>query len=257
MKKILFLIIIGLIGWFVYDTFIKQDPPDEEIIQTIEIDIIEFQSQLQETIEASSSAVVGVSRYLGTQESNTLQAVASGFIYDRIDIPQGYQYRVITNRHVVMNSSFMRVYLGETKGEINAEIIYEAEDLDVAILQFVYLELINPLSFFEGEITPGTFVVALGNPSGYNYFRSATFGIISHPERTILDDFDDDATVEELKYIQHDVAINPGNSGGPLLTIDGKVIGINTMKMISDQIDNMGFAIPYTEILNIISLLED
>ena len=88
-------------------------------------------------------------------------------------------------------------------------------------------------------------VIAVGNPDGYEYYGSVTFGVVSGPERYVSTDTDGDDTVDfSAEYIQHDVAINPGNSGGGLFTLDGKLVGINTLKLVDDSIDNMGFAIP-------------
>ena len=83
----------------------------------------------------------------------------------------------------------------------------------------------------------GDFAIAIGNSNGYEYYGSVTFGIISYVDRTL--------DGEISTYLQHDVAINPGNSGGPLLDINGKVIGINTLKIVEDEIDNMGFVWHY------------
>jgi len=59
------------------------------------------------------------------------------------------------------------------------------------------------------------------------------------------DDTDGDKVPDfYAEYIQHDVAINPGNSGGGLFNIYGELIGINTLKLVNEKIDNMGFAIP-------------
>jgi hypothetical protein len=69
--------------------------------------------------------------------------------------------------------------------------------------------------------------------------------VIIGDERYVSTDTDGDDTVDfSAEYIQHDVAINPGNSGGGLFTLDGKLVGINTLKLVDDSIDNMGFAIP-------------
>ncbi|HQA19484.1 MAG TPA: PDZ domain-containing protein, partial [Bacilli bacterium] len=86
---------------------------------------------------------------------------------------------------------------------------------------------------------------------------SATLGIVSHPKRYLSDDTDDDGINDwDAEYIQHDAAINPGNSGGALVNIEGKLVGINTLKLVSTDIDNIGFAIPYTVIQELLPSLE-
>ena len=96
-------------------------------------------------------------------------------------------------------------------------------------------------------------VIAVGNPDGYDYYGSVTFGVVSGPERYVSTDTDGDNTTDfSAEYIQHDVAINPGNSGGGLFTLDGKLVGINTLKLVDQSIDNMGFAIPSNVVKSIV-----
>jgi len=116
----------------------------------------------------------------------------------------------------------------------------------------------RPLEFADSNyLKKGMFAIAIGNPSGYEFYGSTTFGIISHPLRYISEDTNGNGTDDaENEYIQHNVAINPGNSGGPLINMDGKIIGINTMKFVSQDIDNMGFSIPSNVVTNLIPDLE-
>lgn len=71
--------------------------------------------------------------------------------------------------------------------------------------------------------------------------------------RYLNDDTDGDGINDFCStFIQHDVAVNPGNSGGGLFTIDGKLVGINTLKIVHDEIENMGFAIPINDVKNLV-----
>ena len=88
------------------------------------------------------------------------------------------------------------------------------------------------------NVKKGQFAIAIGSPQGYEYFNSMTLGIVSYPNRLIVDEYGKNL------FIQVDVAINPGNSGGPLLNIYGEVIGVNTMKLVEEDVDLMGFSIP-------------
>ena len=128
----------------------------------------------------------------------------------------------------------------------------------MAIVKFVYDEYIKPLKFSNSDtLIHGETVIAIGNPEGFEFSSSATRGIVSYPERFISDDTDDDGVNDwDAVYIQHDASINPGNSGGPLLNMYGEVVGINTLKFASAEVDNMGFSIPSNTIVELLPYLE-
>ena len=90
-------------------------------------------------------------------------------------------------------------------------------------------------------------MVAIGNALGYG--QSVTTGIISALDRTISTD------TGNSTYIQTDAAINPGNSGGALFNMNGELIGINTAKVSSTGVEGMGYAIPITQVLDLIESL--
>ncbi|MDE7186581.1 MAG: trypsin-like peptidase domain-containing protein, partial [Lachnospiraceae bacterium] len=103
----------------------------------------------------------------------------------------------------------------------------------------------------------GEQVVAIGNALGYG--QSVTTGIVSAKNRSIAGDnsvvntsTDDE---EALTYIQTDAAINPGNSGGALVNMNGEVVGINSAKMSSTEVEGMGYAIPVSRVSDIIETL--
>ena len=93
----------------------------------------------------------------------------------------------------------------------------------------------------------GEQVVAIGNALGYG--QSVTTGIVSAVNRTISNGD------TSSSYIQTDAAINPGNSGGALLNMDGELIGINTAKISSTGVEGMGYAIPISQVIDLIESL--
>ena len=99
----------------------------------------------------------------------------------------------------------------------------------------------------------GEQVVAIGNALGYG--QSVTTGIVSATNRTISSSDSSSTDTESSTYIQTDAAINPGNSGGALLNMDGELIGINTAKLSSTEIEGMGYAIPISRVQDIIESL--
>ena len=236
-----------------------------KVINVEEINIQDFEDLVVNVIEMVSPAVIGVTNYgaLAINSSNPV-GVGSGVIYKRvanlIDDELGevngnintYTYYVITNKHVIEDSKSpttkqkLKVYLGDEDIYVNAIELGKDSKVDLAVLKFNHTTLIQPVVMGDSNnLRKGSFAVAIGNPDGYNFYGSATFGIVSHPKRYMSDDTDNDGINDfDAEYIQHDVAINPGNSGGGLFNMRGELIGINTLKLVSTDIDNMGFAIP-------------
>lgn len=229
------------------------------------ITIKDLESCIVNTTKMVENAVVGVTLKANYTTvingrpvtSEDIEGIGSGVIYKRIEnfAKNGdlisYTYYVVTNRHVITGNYSdyeykSYVYLGNEDIEIEAKVLGMDNKVDMAIITFEHTTFIDPIEFADSdEIDKGQFVIAVGNPDGYDYYGSVTFGVISGALRYISDDLDGDGVNDfNATYIQHDAAINPGNSGGGLFTIDGKLIGINTLKIVSDEVDNMGFAIP-------------
>ena len=102
----------------------------------------------------------------------------------------------------------------------------------------------------------GQDVIAIGNPLGLNLSSTVTKGIISGLDRTVP--VETSQGNWELNVLQTDAAINPGNSGGALLNLQGEVIGINTLKIASEKVEGLGFAIPSEEVQTVVDeLLEN
>ncbi len=158
----------------------------------------------------------------------------SGFIISS----DGY---VITNYHVVKDAKTITISLQNgMQRELPATLIGGDPHTDVALVKiddsengdFPYLEFGN-----SDEMEVGEWVIAIGNP--FQLEASVTVGVISAKGRQNLQ-------ITDLEdFIQTDAAINPGNSGGPLLSLDGKVIGINTaIASRSGGYMGIGFAVP-------------
>lgn len=180
------------------------------------------------------------------EKPKRVQSLGSGFIIYS-DNQKAY---IVTNYHVIADAKKITIFL-QDKTELDATVHAFDDRTDLAIL-VVNTESLpankRSLPILEWSDTVskvGDWVLALGNPFGL--YDSMTLGIISSKGRNILAgqtrsgaraDYVDD-------FIQHDASINMGNSGGPLLNLDGKVIGINTM-IYSPSGGNVGigFAIP-------------
>lgn len=176
--------------------------------------------------------------------------------YDEVD---KYFYYLITNRHVIEGSDQVKIYLHTIEKEIPATLVQYDDKVDIAVVYFEYSEYMKPLKFADSNpLRSGMNALAIGNPSGYDFSSSLTFGIISKPKVYLADDTDNDGVNDwDAEYILHQVPINPGNSGGPLLNFDGEVIGVNTLKFASNDVDNMGFSIPSNVVVELIPYLEN
>ncbi|RJQ09223.1 MAG: PDZ domain-containing protein [Bacillota bacterium] len=149
----------------------------------------------------------------------------------------GYSY-VGTNQHVVEGAN--KLYVVMASGErLAAELVGEDWWTDLAVLRVADTNLpVAPLGDSD-LLKPGELVMAIGNPVDMEFQRSVTVGVVSGLNRKVS--YSDE---REFRLIQTDAAINPGNSGGPLVNMRGEVVGINNMKIATEDIEGMGFAIP-------------
>lgn len=222
--------------------YIKFYPLESKII-TENINRTEvIESSISDSIEQVFDAVVTVKSYYGGKAIGT----GSGFVY-KIEGNNGY---ILTNNHVIDYADSVEVLLqnGET---VNAKILGKDEYADLAVLSISKDKVLKVAALGDSDkIYLGETVFTVGSPMGEEYSGSITKGIISAKERTV--ETEDVIT----KVIQTDAAINPGNSGGPLVSLSGEVIGITSMKLASEQIEGMGFAIPINEAKMYASYLE-
>lgn len=207
-------------------------------------DLTELNNKVVNMVKSVEKSVIGVSCY-SNASGTTLAGTGTGGIYKKEKTNNGYKYTVFTNHHVIEDGKVIKVYLGDIEEYVVATVVKSDENLDVAVLTFEHKNEYQPLTFANVDtVNTGDFVVAIGNPGGYTYYGSVTFGIVSSNNRKMSD--------SNVIYVQHDSAINPGNSGGPLFNLDGEVIGINTLKLASSDIEGMGFAISLHSFLSYI-----
>jgi S1-C subfamily serine protease len=136
---------------------------------------------------------------------------------------------ILTNKHVIEGASIIVVTLSDGT-RYKAELVATSSRYDLALLE-TGTET-RGISFANSDnAKPGQTVLALGNPAGLSF--TVTDGIISAAQRTGRDN---------INYIQTDVTLNPGNSGGPIIDVQGRLIGITTLK--AKGLEGIGFAIP-------------
>ena len=175
----------------------------------------------------------------------------SGIIYTS----DGY---IITNYHVIEDmltssgennpNSTLIVYLNQdTSEEYEGTVIGYDQSSDLAVIK-IDAEGLTPIEIGDSDsISVGDIAIAIGNPGGLEFMGSTSQGIISGLNRTIQTE----GSYENLKLIQTDAAINPGNSGGALCDINGKLIGVNSVKLVETGYEGMGFAIPVNDAVEI------
>lgn len=182
-----------------------------------------------------------------------MNGTGSGVIYKT----EGETAYIVTNNHVISGADAVEVLLKDGT-KIEADIVGSDIWTDLAVLA-ISSEGINVVAEFgdSDSLNVGEPAIAIGSPLGTEFATSVTQGIISATERTVETDINGDGIVDwDVTAIQTDASINPGNSGGALINIAGKVIGINSMKIDSSNVEGMGFAIPSNDVVNIIAELE-
>ena len=191
----------------------------------------------------------------GKSSSRTATATGSGIIISE----DGY---ILTNNHVVSSSSSssnssyyqvseaskLTVTLFNDDTEYEAKIVGKDEQTDLAVIKIEKSGLSKAEFADSDSIKVGEFAMAVGNPIGMQ--SSVTCGIVSAVNRQVTD-----SDGKQYTLIQTDAAINSGNSGGALVNSEGKVIGINTLKLSGTGIEGMGFAIPINSTTDITSQL--
>lgn len=171
----------------------------------------------------------------GVEERGGQQDFATGFVV-------GQEGLIVTNRHVVGNTSVKYKAITKDGKEYEVKKIYRDPANDLALLQ-VSAQGLPEVKLGDSEnLKVGQFVVAIGTALG-EFRHTVTTGVISGLGRGITAGSIFEGYVERLdNVIQTDAAINPGNSGGPLLDSSGRVIGINVA--VAAGAENIGFAIP-------------
>ena len=215
------------------------------------ITITDGSSNYVEAVAAKvSPSVVGVvARYTYTtnnffgQNSNDVKSEGSGVIYSS----DGY---IITNKHVVdyaiSYSGTVEIYLPEQPDEaIPATVVGYDAAYDLAVLKIDRTGLPAVTTGSSADLVIGQHVVAIGNPGGLEFMGSVSVGYLSGISRNItVDTF-------QMKVLQTDAAINPGNSGGALVDSEGNLIGITNSKIVSEDFEGMGFAIPVDTVVEV------
>ncbi len=191
-------------------------------------------------------SVTQINKTVGPSVVGIINKANIGFLNQTIDLGSGSGViissdgYIVTNNHVIENATEVKVILN-THEEYNAKLIGSDERTDLAVIKIDAQGLTPAVLGDSSTLEVGELAVAIGNPLGQELAGSVTVGVISATNRTIS------VSGRTLNLVQTDAAINPGNSGGALVNCFGEVIGINTVKMSSTDVEGIGFAIPISE----------
>lgn len=214
----------------------------------------EDSSKTSDMVEDLSPAIVGItnlqaqsnSSLFGSSSSDSSEDTESGSGSGVIFKKENGKAYIITNNHVVEGASSLKVSLYDGT-EVTAKLVGSDSLTDLAVLQISDDHVTKVANFGDSsDLRTGETVIAIGDPLGKDLSRTVTQGIVSGVDRTVS--MSTSAGETSINVIQTDAAINPGNSGGPLLNTDGKIVGINSMKISEDDVEGIGFAIPSNDV---------
>lgn len=242
--NVLLAVIVGILGTIIYFDVFEEE---EQIIvdKTSKNITVTETNTIKSAIDKVYDSVVVVE-----VTSRTGSGTGSGFVY-KTDKNIGY---IITNHHVIDGAS--KIYVTNTDGKkVEATLLGSDEYSDIAVLSVQPDFVISEAAIGDSTNSElGDTVFTVGSPLGSKYQGTVTKGIISGKDRQVTVSLTNGSFVMEV--LQIDAAINPGNSGGPLVNINGEVIGVNSLKLVEDEIEGMGFAIPIEFVMSSVEKLE-
>ena len=208
-------------------------------------------------VAITNTGTVTYQSFFGQAVSQESQSCGSGFIVKQDD---DYLY-IATNNHVVAGAEKLTVQFADDS-TVSAQVQGTVPSKDLAVVKVAIADISNDtynaikVSTIGNseDLSVGDSSIAIGNALGYG--QSVTTGVVSALGRTVsTQDETTGEVVTNNNLIQTDAAINPGNSGGALLNSKGEVVGINSVKYASEQVEGTGFAIPMSEASPIIESL--
>ena len=241
----IFTFFLGVWGTVMVIKYIPEEETQDIQENVQQVNITESDT-IAPSVEKVYDAVVTVENY-----TNSLSAIGTGFVYKTDDL---YGY-ILTNNHVISGAKSLKV-LNNNGDLMDATLLGCDEYADLAVLRVDKSFVLKVATIGDSsKIKIGDTVFTVGTPVSLTYAGTVTKGIVSATNRTV------DVTLNSggdymMDVIQITATINPGNSGGPLVNINGEVIGINTLKLVDDEIEGMGFSIPIEMATAVVKRLE-
>lgn len=250
-KSILLIILTFFLGAGAMYLLVNYSPKSvQTIVNKSEKEVTVTDTGIADAVEKLYDAVVVV----GSYKDGILSSSGTGFVYDEDD---KYAY-ILTNSHVIDSATSIKVKFTNDNIE-DVELVGNDSYSDIAVLKIDKDKVIKIAEIGTNEnLRVGDTVFAIGAPLDNEYSWTVTRGILSGKDRLV------DVSVSStgnadwvMSVLQTDAAINSGNSGGPLANSNGEVIGITNMKLVSDGVEGMGFAIPIEDAVNYAAQLRE
>lgn len=217
----------------------------EQETESVTLTLTSEENAIIKVVEESSPSVVSIAISQITLRSgeglvDEVSNIGTGFVVD----PNGI---IVTNQHVVSDTSASYKVITSDGTEYEVVEVLRDDSNDIALVKIDATDL-NALELGDSEnLLVGQTVIAIGTPLG-EYAGSVTTGVISGIKRSVTTSsgwFGSTTKIYE-DVIQTDAAVNPGNSGGPLISTEGKVIGVNFAT--TANADNISFALPINRV---------
>ena len=238
-----------------------QKAPNQQLAASTVKDSIDVTHIAEEcmpsVVSITNKGVQEIRSWFGTYQQET-SGSGSGIIIGE----NSTELLIVTNYHVVADSTELSVYFSfdeeqEEQNVVSAKIKGYDSQKDLAVISVKLSDIPSETKAKiviatvgdSSQLKVGEQVVAIGNALGYG--QSVTTGIVSALNREVSVSGSNGEVITN-RLIQTDAAINPGNSGGALINMRGEVIGINSVKLASQEVEGMGYAIPITAVEEII-----
>lgn len=208
---------------------------------------------VENSISSSVDKVYGSTVVIVASLNGKPISTGTGFVYKT---NKNLAY-IMTNNHVIDGADTIEVEFNDNNERIKATVVGGDTYADIAILTIKNNNYTPVTIGEENNLKLGDTIFTVGSPMGVNYKGTITKGILSGKERMIEVNLTGAKSDYYMKVFQIDAAVNPGNSGGPLCDVSGNVIGIISLKIVKDEVEGMGFAIPIDDALKCAKLIEE
>lgn len=243
--SILLSFVCGMMGAYL----ISQTVSVESVVKNITTSEL-VENSISSSVDKVYNSTIVVIAYKDGKQIST----GTGFIYKK-NKKKAY---IMTNNHVIDGADSAKIEFNDSSERIDAEIVGGEVYSDIAVLTINDSDDYSLVEIGDAStLKLGDTIFTVGSPMGVTYKGTVTKGILSGKDRLVGVSLNNSNTYDYyMKVMQMDAAVNPGNSGGPLCDVSGNVIGIISLKIVQNEVEGMGFAIPIDDALKYASIIE-